>query len=312
MLRIHEADQAADTKARRAHALIARQENGMSLAPQFDPSESLTAYASRGSSAEAHAYALSRATASRPSGGARSLLQLQRRHGNRHVQPVLALSRLGTGEAEVSLEVESAVARGGGQALDAGVRLPMESAFGTDFSGVRVHTDSKAHSLNEAVNATAFTTGQDILFRQGAYNPAGSGGRELLAHELTHVVQQRGTDIQRKLTVGGAQEHYELEANQVARVVGRWLDRGIDEATGANRTQAPLIQRQLDGDGGDGGGGGGPTGIAPTLGCGLGTDNNRRDAGACAQSGGTCVRHCHPYIPLLDICVQPTCSCEQS
>jgi hypothetical protein len=74
----------------------------------------------------------------------------------------------------------------------------MEGAFGADFSGVRVHTDSKSDSLNRSVQAKAFTTGSDIFFRSGTYQPASSGGQELLAHELTHVVQQGGASVQRR------------------------------------------------------------------------------------------------------------------
>lgn len=72
------------------------------------------------------------------------------------------------------------------------VRSFMEPRFGADFSGVKVHTDAQADQLNRSVQARAFTTGQDVFFRQGEYNPASRGGQELIAHELTHVVQQNG------------------------------------------------------------------------------------------------------------------------
>lgn len=68
----------------------------------------------------------------------------------------------------------------------------MERALGADFGGVRVHTDERADALNRSLRARAFTTGADIFFRRGAYDPASPGGREVLAHELTHVVQQQG------------------------------------------------------------------------------------------------------------------------
>jgi hypothetical protein len=74
----------------------------------------------------------------------------------------------------------------------------MEGAFGADFSGVKVHTDSKSHELNQSIQARAFTTGQDIFFRQGEYNPGSRPGQELLAHELTHVVQQNGSAVSKK------------------------------------------------------------------------------------------------------------------
>ena len=95
------------------------------------------------------------------------------------------------------LEASINQARGGGQAMAKNIRHPMEVAFGTDFSGVKVHTDSQSDQLNRSIQARAFTTGQDVFFRQGEYNPGSRGGQELLAHELTHVVQQNGGAVQR-------------------------------------------------------------------------------------------------------------------
>lgn len=80
--------------------------------------------------------------------------------------------------------------KGGGKPLSAPVKTDMESSFGTDFSGVRVHTDDKAVQMNQQLKAQAFTHGKDVYFNQGKYNPESAGGKELLAHELTHVVQQ--------------------------------------------------------------------------------------------------------------------------
>jgi hypothetical protein len=80
--------------------------------------------------------------------------------------------------------------RSGGSAIETPVRERMESAFGADFSGVRVHTNSNAAALAGSIRALAFTTGRDIFFGPGRYQPESAGGRHLLAHELTHVVQQ--------------------------------------------------------------------------------------------------------------------------
>ncbi|MGH2543666.1 MAG: eCIS core domain-containing protein [Ardenticatenaceae bacterium] len=80
--------------------------------------------------------------------------------------------------------------RGKGQSLPDDVRSNMEQAFGADFSNVRVHTDAQADALNDSVSARAFTTGSDIFVRRSEYNPGSHSGQELLAHELTHVVQQ--------------------------------------------------------------------------------------------------------------------------
>ena len=82
--------------------------------------------------------------------------------------------------------------QGSGQSLDPTTRGFMESRFGRDFSDVRVHTDAHANQLARSVQAKAFTTGNNIVFRSGQYNPTEPSGQHLLAHELTHVVQQSG------------------------------------------------------------------------------------------------------------------------
>ncbi|NEO87003.1 MAG: DUF4157 domain-containing protein [Spirulina sp. SIO3F2] len=89
-------------------------------------------------------------------------------------------------------------AKGSGQSLSATTQTQMGEAIGADFSQVKVHTDNRADQLNRAVQARAFTTGPDIFFKRGEYNPKSRGGQELLAHELTHVVQQ-GAAVQRQL-----------------------------------------------------------------------------------------------------------------
>ena len=89
-------------------------------------------------------------------------------------------------------------AKGGGSPLDKAFRAKVEPAMGADFSDVKVHSDLEADNLSKAIQAKAFTTGKDIFFRQGEYEPGSRGGQELLAHELTHVVQQ-GNVAQSKL-----------------------------------------------------------------------------------------------------------------
>lgn len=76
--------------------------------------------------------------------------------------------------------------------LDSGTKSFMESRFGRDFSNVRVHKDSSAAEASQALNAKAFTVGNDVFFNSGEYRPDASSGRELIAHELTHTVQQAG------------------------------------------------------------------------------------------------------------------------
>lgn len=82
--------------------------------------------------------------------------------------------------------------RGAGQPLGSGPRSFFESRFGADFSDVRVHTGPRAERAADRLNARAFTTGRDVVFGAGEYAPGTRKGTELLAHELTHVIQQRG------------------------------------------------------------------------------------------------------------------------
>ncbi|HLG54765.1 MAG TPA: DUF4157 domain-containing protein [Vicinamibacterales bacterium] len=84
----------------------------------------------------------------------------------------------------------TAVARSGGQPLDADTRAFMEPRFGFDFSQVKIHADSHAAAAARSVNAKAYTLGSNVVFASGQYSPSTSTGRQLLAHELTHVVQQ--------------------------------------------------------------------------------------------------------------------------
>ncbi len=193
--------------------------------------------------AGAHADALSRSTDTRVSRARDSLLRLQRQYGNRFLQRILAVSRQADEGGEAPPEVERAIhsKRGGGQALDSGVRGRMESALGADFRSVRVHTDSESDSLNRSLNARAFTTGSDVFFRQGAYSPGSSTGRELLAHELTHVVQQSGEEVRPKLTVGAPGDRYEQEADRVAReVTQREQHRGVTHRQVEEEEEHPI------------------------------------------------------------------------
>jgi hypothetical protein len=82
---------------------------------------------------------------------------------------------------------------GSGHPMDASTREFMESRFGQDFSRVRVHTDSQAAESAAAINAKAYTSGEKIVFGVGAYQPSSETGKKLLAHELTHAVQQGTT-----------------------------------------------------------------------------------------------------------------------
>lgn len=231
------------TQTARGQRLVERRPD-RTEAPGLRPHDAASQVSCRvgdASCAGAHAETLRRSTDTQVSGAPDSLLRLQRRYGNRFLRRVLAVARKSDEGGEASPEIERAIAskRGGGQALDGGVRGQMESAFGADFGGVRVHTDSESDALNRSLNARAFATGQDIFFRQGAYSPGSSAGRELLAHELTHVVQQSGDEVRSKLTVGAPGDRYEQEADQVARdVVAREERRNVQR----------LVQLQEEGE----------------------------------------------------------------
>lgn len=127
-----------------------------------------------------------------PAGAA--LLRLQREQGNRHVQRVVAAIRQTGRDAVVAPRVQTEIgrARGGGKPLPDSIRRSMEQAYGAGFSTVRTHSDARADQLTRSLDALAFTTGPDIFFRRGAYAPTSGAGRRLLAHELTHVIQQGG------------------------------------------------------------------------------------------------------------------------
>ena len=101
-------------------------------------------------------------------------------------------------KSESNIAVDNSIAhsiqslKGLGSSLGGNTQSFMSSRFGNDFTNVKIHTDSEAIQLSRSFNAKAFTVGSDIYFNQGQYRPASSEGRHLLAHELTHVVQQKG------------------------------------------------------------------------------------------------------------------------
>ncbi|MDX3663360.1 DUF4157 domain-containing protein [Streptomyces sp. ID05-26A] len=150
-------------------------------------------------------------------------------------QGMLGLQRA-VGNAGVSDVVSSGVSSGGAP-LDAGVREDMEGRFGQDFSDVRVHTGSEAHDSAKSVNAHAYTVGSNIVFQRDKYDPSSDSGKHMLAHELTHVVQQRsgpvdGTDNGAGVKVSSPSDRFEREA--VANA-----DRVMSAAP-----SAPAVQRE--------------------------------------------------------------------
>ena len=139
----------------------------------------------------------------------------------------------------------------GGQSLDEGVRADMEARLGHDFSGVRVHTDDRADASARAVSAHAYTVGSDIVFQRGAYDPGSPAGQTLLAHELTHVVQQRSGPVEGTSTGGGIavsdpSDRFEREAAANAeRVMAQPAPvPAAAAATPVSTTAAPAVQRE--------------------------------------------------------------------
>ncbi|HEY9601627.1 MAG TPA: DUF4157 domain-containing protein [Allocoleopsis sp.] len=136
------------------------------------------------------------APASSQASQSESVQRQEREDDELMMKPMVQRQSDGGMAATPDLEASINQARGSGQPLADNIREPIEQTFGADFSGVKVHTDSQSDQLNQSIQARAFTTGQDIFFRQGEYNPGSRGGQELLAHELTHVVQQNGSAVQ--------------------------------------------------------------------------------------------------------------------
>lgn len=93
-------------------------------------------------------------------------------------------------EKEPTSNVENNLKKGGGNPLDRIIRFEMENSFEVDFGPIKIHTDDNAVTMCEEMGAQAFTNGVDIYFNKGKYNPNSVQGKKLLAHELTHTIQQ--------------------------------------------------------------------------------------------------------------------------
>jgi hypothetical protein len=183
--------------------------------------------------------------AGRPGGqDAAMLLHLQRTAGNAGVVQMLA----DDGEAESP--VYDVVGKGGGTALDESTRTSMESSFGQSFADVRVHTDERASRSAESVGANAYTVGSDIVFKSGQFDAASTTGQRTLAHELTHVLQQRsgpvdGSDAPGGIRLSNPSDRFEQAAEDTAgNVVANRSVAGA--STSASSTDAAAAQRELD------------------------------------------------------------------
>jgi len=121
-----------------------------------------------------------------------------------------------------------------GRLLDGATRSFMEPRFGHDFSGVRIHTDARAAESARSVNALAYTVGNDIVFGAGQYAPANPEGQKLLAHELTHVVQQGAVPLASK-------QENPPPPSQGGPVLQRQIEAGV---VAISALPQPLLQRQ--------------------------------------------------------------------
>lgn len=160
-----------------------------------------------------------------------------------------------------SLEARLNARKGQGRSLPEPTQSFMESRFGQDFSQVRVHADSEAAQLNQSLNAQAFTYGRDVLFGAGKYRPDSETGQQLIAHELTHVLQQTGQrpSVQRavlgQLPEGASTDEGDIiftvpGANSISGILKEfrtWMDKTFDEKIAAgviNRSQAQEMRAQ--------------------------------------------------------------------
>lgn len=155
------------------------------------------------------------------------------------------LKRNPAGEIATSSIVQE-VLHSPGQPLDAETRAFFEPRFGHDFSRVRIHNGADAAESARTINAFAYTVGRHIVFGAGQYTPASRAGRELIAHELTHTIQQGEADAFDAREVGEPEDRSENEASRTAREVLR--DDG--HASPITSDDVGVIRRD---DGGDGG-----------------------------------------------------------
>jgi len=212
--------------------------------PLKRPDTDLPAPPARDQAPEAHERAVTPGL--HPGLDAASVMHLQRTAGNQGVVQMLA------GDEERS-PVHDVIGSGGGSALDAGTRSSMESAFGQSFEGVRVHTDDEASKSAEAVGASAYTVGSDMVFRSGQYNPGSPAGQRTIAHELSHVVQQSagpvdGTDAPGGIRLSDPSDRFEQAADHQADHVMASLGSGAAPAAASSLSPAAggSVQREED------------------------------------------------------------------
>lgn len=138
--------------------------------------------------------------------------------------------------------------KGGGNSMDHETKNFMESRFGTDFSNVKIHTGSEAVQMSRELNAQAFAVGNDIYFNEGKYNPTSDSGKHLLAHELTHTVQQ-GNQVQRKPDIqlyGGCTTSQDTTINADHATARTMLSNAISTVSSYNGTTPAKVYNALN------------------------------------------------------------------
>ncbi len=144
----------------------------------------------------------------------------------------------GAFEAGEEFEQQLRATQGRGRPLPHNLREEFETKFGADFRGVRIHTGALADRLNHSMQAQAFTAGQDVYFRHGTYDPGNRSGQAVIAHELTHVVQQSGRQVQRR-------SEGERGRNPRALTLGPDLEAQPGIKISRNAFTVPRIQRTV-------------------------------------------------------------------
>lgn len=176
----------------------------------------------------------------------RNVIALQRTAGNGAVAQLL-------GDDEQQASVRDVVGRGGGQPLPETALRRMESSFGQDFTDVRIHSGGDAEASARAVQAKAYTVGNDIVLGEGSPSLESSEGQRSLAHELTHVVQQRsgpveGTPAGDGLSISDPSDRFEREAEHVADSVTSGEAASHSEGSVGAGAGATSVQRQEEED----------------------------------------------------------------
>jgi len=139
------------------------------------------------------------------------------------------------------LESDILQAKGGGEPLDMGLQAQMGDAMNADFSKVRVHDNGQSDMLSRSIGARAFTTGEDVFFKEGEYQPDNGTGQELIAHELTHVMQQGGESVRRKPIFGnGLSKTIQREGDEEEGGEEEDLSLDVGELFGENAKKTSL------------------------------------------------------------------------